>query len=150
VIDPYRSEIAMTASSRDVERATGQESQQQGAPVIAAALMMTSAILTFFVGVFALTANDLVVSAPGYEYTFRTSGWGWVNLLTAIMVAAVAAALFVNATGARAAATVVTCLAIVVSFLWMPYYPTGSIVLIALDIVVIWGLATWNTSRVSA
>ena len=46
----------------------------------------------------------------------------------------------------RVAATVVTCLAIVVSFLWMPYYPTGSIVLIALDVVVIWGVATWNTS----
>jgi hypothetical protein len=141
--------MSMTASSRDVERVTGQESQGS-APVAAAALMLTSAILTFFVGVFALTADNLVVSGPGYEYTFRTSGWGWVNILTAMVVGAVAAALFVNATGARAAATVVTCLAIVVSFLWMPYYPTGSIVLIALDVVVIWGLATWNTSRESA
>jgi len=35
----------------------------------------------------------------------------------------------------------------VVTFLWMPYYPTGAIVLIALDVVVIWGVATWNTSR---
>ena len=29
--------------------------------------MLTSAILTFLVGVFALAANDLVVSGPGYE-----------------------------------------------------------------------------------
>ncbi|MCW2687505.1 MAG: hypothetical protein JWR37_2395 [Mycobacterium sp.] len=139
----------MATSSQDVERLTGQESQG-GAPVAAAALMLTSAILTFFVGVFALTANDLVVSGPGYEYTFRISGWGWVNLLTAMVVAAVAVALFMNATGARVAATVVTCLAIVVSFLWMPFYPSGSIVLIALDVVVIWGVTTWNTSRGSA
>jgi len=41
-------------------------------------------------------------------------------------------------------------LAIVVTFLWMPYYPVGSVVLIALDVVVIWGVATWNTSRESA
>src|SRR5882757_7280825 len=121
----------MTTSSHDVERVTGQESQE-GPTFAAAAMMLTSAILTFFVGVFALTANDLVVSGPGYEYTFQLSGWGWVNILTAIVVAAVAAALFVNATGARAAAIVVSCLAIAVSFLWMPYYPTGSIVLIAL------------------
>jgi hypothetical protein len=141
--------MAMATSSQDVERLTGQESQG-GAPVAAAALMLTSAILTFFVGVFALTANDLVVSGPGYEYTFRISGWGWVNLLTAMVVAAVAVALFMNATGARVAATVVTCLAIVVSFLWMPFYPSGSIVLIALDVVVIWGVTTWNTSRGSA
>jgi hypothetical protein len=139
----------MTASSRDVKRATGPDTES-GAPVAAAALMMTSAILTFFVGVFALTADDLVVSGAGYEYTFRISGWGWVNLLAAIVIAAVAVALFTNATGARATATVVSCLAIVVSFLWMPYYPTGSIVLIALDVVVIWGLSTWNASRESA
>lgn len=136
----------MTTSSQDVEPTTGQESQG-GVPVAAAALMLTSAVLTFLVGLFALTANEFVVSGPGYVYTFRISGWGWVNLLTAIVVAAAAVALFMNAAGARVAATVVTCLAIVVSFLWMPYYPTGSIVLIALDVVVIWGVATWNTSQ---
>ena len=149
LIDPHGSEITMTASSQDIERAPGRESEG-GAPIPAAALMLTSAILTFLVGVFALAANDLVVSGPGYEYTFQISGWGWANILTAIVVAAVAAALFVNATGARAAAIVVCCLAITVTFLWMPYYPTGSIVLIALDVVVIGGVATWNTSRKSA
>jgi hypothetical protein len=149
LIDPHRSEMEMTASSQGVERVTGQESQG-GAPVAAAALMLTSAILTFFVGVFALTASDLVVAGPGYEYTFRISGWGWVNLVTAMVVAAAAVALFMNATGARVAATVVACLAILVAFLWMPYYPAAAIVLIALDVVVIWGVATWNTSRGSA
>jgi len=139
----------MTTSSRDVEPAIGQESEGS-APVAAAALMLTSAVLTFVVGVFALSANDFVVSEPGYEYTFRISGWGWVNLLMAILVAAVAVALFLNAPGTRATATGVTCLAILVSFLWMPFYPTGSIVLIALDVVVIWGVATWHTPRGSA
>jgi hypothetical protein len=148
-IDPHRSEIAMTRSSQDVERVTAQESQG-GAPVAAAALMLTNAILTFFVGIFALTADDLVFSGHGYEYTFRISGWGWVNLLTALVVAAVAIGLFVNATATWVAAVVVACLAMVVSFLWMPYYPTGSIVLIVLDVAVIWGVATWGTSRGSA
>jgi hypothetical protein len=141
--------MAMTTSSRDVDPVIGQESAGS-APVAAAALMLTSAMLTFVVGVFAVSANDFVVSEPGSEYTFRISGWGWVNLLMAILVAAVAVALFLNAPGTRAAATGVACLAIVVSFLWMPFYPTGSIVLIALDIVVIWGVATWHTSRGSA
>jgi hypothetical protein len=148
LVDPHRSEMAMATSSQDVERATGQQSQ--GAPLAAAALMATSAVMTFFVGVFALTASDLVVAGPGYEYTFRTSGWGWVNLLTALVVAAVAIALFVNATATWVVAVVVACLAMVVSFLWMPYYPAGSIVLIVLDAAVIWGVATWGTSRASA
>jgi len=127
---------------------TGQVSSPNTTATLAAgALMLTSAILTFLVGVFALAANDLVVSGPGYEYTFQLSGWGWANILTGMVLAAVAIALFVSAQWARAAAIIVTCLAIVVTFLWMPYYPTGAIVLIALDVVVIWGVATWNTSR---
>jgi len=127
---------------------TGQVSSPNTTATLAAgALMLTSAILTFLVGVFALAANDLVVSGPGYEYTFQLSGWGWANILTGMVLAGVAIALFVSAQWARAAAIIVTCLAIVVTFLWMPYYPTGAIVLRALDVVVIWGVATWNTSR---
>jgi hypothetical protein len=118
--------------------------------IAAGALMLTSALLTFFVGVFALAADDLVVSGPGYQYTFQITGWGWVNILTAMVLAAVAVALLLSAPWARATAIVVTCLAIVVTFLWMPYYPTGAVVLIALDVVVIWGVATWNSARKTA
>jgi hypothetical protein len=132
----------MTTSSLDADPTSGQ--------LAAAGLMMTSAILTFVIGVFALAANHLVVSGPGYEYTFQVTGWGWANIVTGMVLAAVSVAVFVNAQWARAAAIVVTCLAIVVTFLWMPYYPTGSIVLIALDVVVIWGVATWSTSRTTA
>ena len=134
----------MTTSSRDEPESQG------GATCAAAALLLTSAILTFFVGVFALSANDLVVAGPGYEYTFELSGWGWVNILTGLVLAAMAVAVFLNATWARVGAIIATCLAIVVTFLWMPYYPTGSIVLIGLDVVAIWAVATWNTSRESA
>jgi hypothetical protein len=138
----------MTTSSLNPDRMTGQVSSPNATATLASgALMLTSAILTFLVGVFALAANDLVVSGPGYEYTFQLSGWGWANILTGMVLAGVAIALFVSAQWARGAAIIVTCLAIVVTFLWMPYYPTGAIVLIALDVVVIWGVATWNTSR---
>ncbi len=141
----------MTTSSRNVDSTTGQVSPSGATATLAAgALLLTSALLTFFVGVFALAADDVVVSGPGYEYTFQITGWGWVNILTAMVLGAAAVALLLGALWARAAAIVVTCLAIVVTFLWMPYYPTGAVVLIALDAVVIWGVATWNTSRKTA
>jgi hypothetical protein len=135
----------MTMNSQDTEGVT--EVSPSGATFAVAALLATSAILTFVVGVFALANDKLVVSGPGYQYTFQITGWGWVNLLTGFVLAAVALAVFLNPVQSRIAAIVATSLAIVVSFLWLPYYPPGAIVLIALDIVVIWGLATWNTSR---
>src|SRR3954454_10068749 len=87
---------------------------------------------------------------PGYEYTFQLAGWGWLNIFTGLVLAAVAVAILAGATWARATAIIAGCLAIVVTFLWMPYYPTGSIVLIVLDVVAVWGVATWNTSGKSA
>ena len=141
----------MTTSSRNVDRMTGQVSPSGAMATLAAgALLLTSAILTFLVGVFALATDDLVVSGPGYEYTFQITGWGWLNVLTGMVLAAVAVGVLLSAQWARAAAIIVTCLAIVVTFLWMPYYPTGAIVLIALDTVAIWGVATRSTSRDSA
>jgi hypothetical protein len=141
----------MTTGSRDVDSRSGQVSPSGATAMIAAgALMLTSAVLTLLIGVFALAADDLVVSGPGYEYTFQMTGWGWANILTGMVLAGVAIALLSSATWARAAGIVVTSLAIVVTFLWMPYYPTGAMVLIALDVVVIWGVATWNTSRKTA
>lgn len=113
----------------------------------AAALLLTSGVLTFVVGVMALVAKALVVAGPGYEYTFQVTGWGWLNIVTGTVLVATAGALFLRVTSARPVAIVVTCLAIVGAFLWMPYYPVWSAVLIALDVIVVWGIATWNTSR---
>lgn len=112
----------MTTSSLDADRMTGQVSGAT-ATLAAGALMLTRAILTFVIGVFALDANNVVVTGPGYEYTFQITGWRWTNIITGMVLAAVA--LFLGAGWGRAAAIIVTCLAI----------------------VVIWGVATWNTSR---
>jgi hypothetical protein len=139
----------MTTKSQEAERATGQVAPS-GATFALGALLSTSAILTLVVGVFALAADRLVVSGPGYQYTFQITGWGWVNVLTGLVLGAVALAVFLNPVRARTGATIATCLAIVVNFLWLPYYPPGSIVLIAIDVVAVWGLATWNTSRETA
>ena len=139
----------MTMNSQDTERVTGQVSPS-GATFAVGALLLTSAILTFCVGVFALLTHEVVATGSGYVYTFQMTGWGWVNVLTGAVLAAAALAVFLNPVQARVAAIVAACLAIMVSFLWMPYYPPGAIVLIALDVVAIWGVATWTTSRESA
>jgi hypothetical protein len=44
------------------------------------------------------------------------------------------------------AAIVMASISIVVMFLWLPYYPVWSLVVIALDVIVIWAVATWDTA----
>lgn len=153
-VDDRRDEFAeigdgMTTKSQEADGVTGQLAPS-GATFAVGALLSTSAILSLVVGVFALAAEKLVVSGAGYQYTFQMTGWGWVNLLTGLVLASVALAVLLNPARARVGAIIATCLAIVVGFLWLPYYPPGSIVLIAIDVVTVWGLATWNTCRESA
>ena len=45
------------------------------------------------------------------------------------------------------AAIVIAALSIIVNFLWLPYYPGWSLAIIAIDVVVIWAVSTWDADR---
>lgn len=115
----------------------------------AAALILTSALLTILQGVSALGADDLLVVGEGdveYIYEFNTTVWGWILIVLGIMLAAVAFGLFWGRAWARVAAIVMASLSIVGMFLWLPHYPVWAIVVIALDIIVIWAVSAWKPS----
>lgn len=135
----------MTVDPSDQKRSTRQL-LAGGATFAAAALLLTSGILTVLTGVSAVVNNQLLVVGPDYVYKFNTSGWGWVHIALGILLIVVAFGLFWGTTWARVTAIVVACLGIVVMFLWLPYYPVWSIVLIALNVLVIWAIAAWDTS----
>ena len=118
-----------------------------GATFAAGVLLLTCALLTLFLGISAVVNSGLFVIGPNYVYKFSTAGWGWGHIVLAIAMGAVAFGLFFGSIWARVAAIVMAALSIVVMFMWMPYYPVWSIVVIALDVVVIWAVATWHTSQ---
>jgi len=49
---------------------------------------------------------------------------------------------------ARVAAIIMASLSIVSMFMWLPHTPIWSIVTIALDVFIIWAVATWESPRV--
>lgn len=113
----------------------------------AAALILTSALLTILQGFSALGADDLVVVGQGgvdYIYAFNTTVWGWILIVLGFLAAAVAFGLFWGRSWARVAAVVMASLSIVGMFLWLPHYPVWAIVVIALDVIVIWAVSAWK------
>ncbi len=48
--------------------------------------------------------------------------------------------LFTGSVLARTVAVIVAMISIILSFLWLPYYPWWSVLIIAFDFVVIWAL----------
>ncbi|RVW05222.1 DUF7144 family membrane protein [Rhodococcus xishaensis] len=115
-----------------------------GASLAAAVILVTVGILQIFQGISALTKDDVFVVGPDYIYQFDLTAWGWIHLIIGAVVVLVGLALMTGAMWARVAAIVIAALSIIANFLWIPWYPLWSILIIALDVVVIWAVATWK------
>lgn len=135
-----------TAAS-DFDRHPVREGFAAGTTYAAATLLMVVSVVGILQGISALAKDELFVSGINYVYKFDLTAWGWIALVLGIVGVIIACGMFTGALWARVGAVAIAAVSIVVNFLWLPYYPWWSVVVIALDIVVIWAVTTWKTSR---
>lgn len=126
---------------------TTKQAVATGASIAAAALLLTAGIITLFQGIAALAEDEVFVAGPEYVYELDLTSWGWVHIVFGILLVLTSLALMTGATWAKIVAIGLACLSIVANFLWLPHYPLWSILIIALDVVIIWALATWDPAR---
>ncbi|MFD1813479.1 DUF7144 family membrane protein [Rhodococcus gannanensis] len=118
-----------------------------GASIAAAILLLTVGILEVFQGISAVAKDDVLVFGPNYTYEFSVTAWGWIHIVIGVLVALTGFFLLSGAVWARITAIFLAALAIIANFLWLPYYPLWSILIISLSVVVIWAITTWDTDR---
>jgi hypothetical protein len=119
----------------------------RGLTYAAAVLLMLSGAFSFLEGLAAVVRNGFFHTIPTYAYDWTTHGWGWFHLGTGIAVFLVGAALFLDIWWARAIGVAVAFLSAIINLMFIPYLPVWSIVMIALDAVVIWALLTPRGAR---
>lgn len=115
-----------------------------GTSIGAAILLGTVGVLSILQGISAVAADDLFISGPEYVYEVDLTAWGWVHIGLGILLVLSAVGLWAATTWGRVVAITIAALSIIANFLWLPYYPAWSLIVIALDIVVIWAVATWR------
>nr|WP_307128234.1 hypothetical protein [Streptomyces sp. B1I3] len=129
------------SGSRTGHDSTGtRKAATSGWTVFAAVMMIFGGAMAVFEGIAAIAKDDLFVSTRNYVFQFSLTGWGWVHLILGIVVVLAGCALFSGALWARAVGVLLAGLLAVANFLWLPYYPFWSIVLIAINVFVIWAL----------
>jgi HSP20 family molecular chaperone IbpA len=140
-------EARMADKSTDRERSTRQ--LIAGSTTVGAAVfLMICAVVTVLLGISALVDDKVLIVVPDrYSYRLNTTAWGWIHIILGVVVGAVAIGLLRSAVWARVCAIIIASLSMVSMFMWLPYSPILSIVVIALDIFVIWGVATWENPR---
>ncbi|MEV5335115.1 hypothetical protein AB0K99_24180 [Streptomyces werraensis] len=102
--------------------------------------MVFGGVMAIFEGIAAIARDDVFVATPNFTYEFSLTGWGWVHLILGALVAAAGLALFTGATWARAVGVGLAGLSMIAHFVWLPYQPVWSIVLIVVDGFIIWAL----------
>lgn len=132
------------STSPDIERHPVKQGIAGGTTFAAAILLLVASFLAIFQGIAAIANDDLFVVGPKYTYEFDLTAWGWIHLILGVIGVLVAAGLMTGAPWARATTIVLAAFSIVINFLWLPQYPLWSIVIIALDLIVIWAVATWR------
>jgi len=134
--------------SEDVRVNEGASTVKQGiaagTSVGAAIILVTLGVVSLLQGIAAVAEDELFVRGVEYTYQLDFTTWGWTHIVLGIIMIIVGVALIAGATWARVTAIIIAALSIIANFLWLPYYPWWSILIIALDVVVIWAISTWH------
>ncbi|MFD6421855.1 hypothetical protein [Streptomyces sp. NPDC060198] len=122
-------------------RTTGKTTAfQSGWTAFAGVLMIFGGAMAIFEGIAAIAKDDVFVTTRNYIFQWDLTGWGWIHLILGIVIVLAGCALFTGALWARLVGVVLAGLGALANFLWLPYYPFWSIILIAINIFVIWAL----------
>ncbi|MEF3116794.1 hypothetical protein [Streptomyces chrestomyceticus] len=115
-----------------------------GGVVFAVCILAVIGAYHAIAGLAAIIDHNFYRAQQNYAYDFSVSGWGWIQLLSGIIVFAAAFNLFAGRTWARAVGIGVAVFSALENFFFTPYYPVWSAIIIALDVLVIWSLATYG------
>jgi hypothetical protein len=134
-----------TASYREAgyeARDYGGGAAQTGFTVLAGMLMILGGLWGFFEGLVAIVHQSFYTSQPNYTFQFNVHGWGWIHLILGVVVAAAGVCVLLGQTWAKLLGIVLAVFSAIANFLFIPFYPIWSIILIAMDVFIIWALAS--------
>ena len=115
-----------------------------GLVIFAAALLGLIGCFNLIYGIAAIANSHVFVANAHYVFaSLRT--WGWITLIIAVLQLLAAAGVFTGNQLARWFAVAVLGLNAIDQMFFMPGYPFWSLMIIAADIVAIWGLCAYGS-----
>jgi hypothetical protein len=113
-----------------------------GGIVFAGVLMLVNGVLAILQGISALAADDVYHRIGDYVYKISLTGWGWIMLVLGVVLVGAGYGVLKGAWWARMTGIFLASAAMVLHFLFLPYSPVWSGLMIGVDFFVIWALAT--------
>ncbi|WP_433057236.1 DUF7144 family membrane protein [Dactylosporangium sp. CS-033363] len=115
-----------------------------GFAVFAGSMMIVVGIFQVVVGLTALFERTFYILADSYLFGFNVVAWGWIHLALGVLVAIGGGAVLAGQLWGRVLGIVLASLSAIANFLFLPYYPLWSMLIIAADVAVIWALTRYG------
>ncbi|KUL40368.1 DUF7144 family membrane protein [Streptomyces regalis] len=113
-----------------------------GGLVFAGVLMLVNGLLAILQGISAIAEDDVYGRIGDYVFEINLTAWGWILLGLGVVVACVGYGILKGAWWARITGIFVASLSMVLHFLFLPYTPVWSVIMVGVDFFVILALAT--------
>jgi hypothetical protein len=137
----------MTSSATQPARGTGghrAESHGYGLVLFAAILMLVVGCFNLIYGIAAI-ANSHVFTAHAHYVFGNLRTWGWITLIIGILQLLAAIGVLAGNQAARWFAVAVIGLNAINQMLFIPAYPFWSLLIIAMDVVALYGLCAYGS-----
>jgi len=120
------------------------ETRGYGLVIFASILLMVIAFFNFIYGITAIAQSHVFVANAHYVFgDLRT--WGWITLIISIVQLAAAIGVLMGNQVARWTAVVLVGLNAIDQMFFLPAYPFWSLIIIAMDVVALWGLCVYGS-----
>jgi len=106
----------------------------------AASLMLLVGVFQVLGGLAQIIHHDFFVAGHHYAFAINVTAWGWFDLVLGIVIVCAGFALFAGRPWAAITALILAVLSAINNFLFIPYYPWWSLLMIAVDIWIVWAL----------
>jgi hypothetical protein len=115
-----------------------------GMSLFAATMMAIIGIFHVVQGLAALFQNQIYVTGARYVLSFDLTAWGWIHLLVGILLIVAGLAIMTGQVWARSVGIGFAVLSMIANFMFLPYYPVWSLLIIVIDVFVIWALCVFT------
>ncbi|MGK4581396.1 DUF7144 family membrane protein [Kitasatospora sp. HPMI-4] len=119
-----------------------------GLVLFAGVMMLVNGVLEILQGIVAVARDSIYVTTPHYTFEFSLTAWGWIHIVWGVILAAVGFGVVKGVPWARVAAILVVAVSLALNFIFLPYYPLWSLVVIAIDGFVLWALCTYHSHNI--
>jgi hypothetical protein len=114
-----------------------------GIAVFAGVIMVVGGAFQALEGLAGIVHDQWLVVLPNYIYAFDLTVWGVLHLLVGLGLVVIGVSLLRGQTWARMAGIIAAVISAIMNFVWIPIAPWWALMVIAVDVLIIWALASY-------